>query len=137
MVARRAAAVPRAERDARQRAGLGRPPRRGEHRYGLAGRGAVLLLGLVSVAISTRYLGADLYGRFALALSFVQLFGVLADAGLTTIVVRELAQQPERARRRCRLGARAALGARGRRRGGRRARSRWCCPTRPRCASPC
>jgi O-antigen/teichoic acid export membrane protein len=65
--------------------------------YGLAGRGAVLLLGLVSVAITTRYLGPDRYGRFALALSFVQLFGVLADAGLTTIVVRELAQKPERA----------------------------------------
>jgi O-antigen/teichoic acid export membrane protein len=64
---------------------------------GLAGRGAVLLLGLVSVAITTRYLGPDRYGRFALALSFVQLFGVLADAGLTTIVVRELAQRPERA----------------------------------------
>ena len=64
---------------------------------GLAGRGAVLGLGLISVAITTRYLGPDRYGRFALALSFVQLFGVLADAGLTTIVVRELAQRPERA----------------------------------------
>jgi O-antigen/teichoic acid export membrane protein len=65
--------------------------------FGLAGRVAVLLLGLASIAITTRYLGPDLYGRFALALSFVQLFGVLADAGLTTIVVRELAQKPERA----------------------------------------
>jgi O-antigen/teichoic acid export membrane protein len=65
--------------------------------YGLAGRVAVLGLGLASVAITTRYLGPDLYGRFALALSFVQLFGVLADAGLTTIIVRELAQQPARA----------------------------------------
>ena len=64
---------------------------------GLAGRGAVLLLGLVSIAITTRYLGPDRYGRFALALSFVQLFGVLADAGLTTIIVRELARKPERA----------------------------------------
>jgi O-antigen/teichoic acid export membrane protein len=64
---------------------------------GLAGRVGVLLLGLASIAITTRYLGPDRYGRFALALSFVQLFGVLADAGLTTIVVRELAQKPERA----------------------------------------
>ncbi len=63
---------------------------------GLAGRGAILLLGLVSVAVTTRYLGPGGYGRFSLALSFVQLFGVLADAGLTTIVVRELAQRPER-----------------------------------------
>ena len=65
--------------------------------FGLAGRIAVLLLGLASIAITTRYLGASQYGKFALALSFVQLFGVLADAGLTTIVVRELAQKPERA----------------------------------------
>jgi O-antigen/teichoic acid export membrane protein len=64
---------------------------------GLAGRVAVLLLGLVSIAITTRYLGPDRYGQFALALSFVALFGVLADAGLTTIVVRELVQKPERA----------------------------------------
>ena len=65
--------------------------------FGVAGRVAVLLLGLVSVAITTRYLGPTSTGSFALALSFMQLFGVLADAGLTTIVVRELAQRPERA----------------------------------------
>jgi O-antigen/teichoic acid export membrane protein len=65
--------------------------------FGLAGRVAVLLLGLASVVVTTRYLGPGDYGRFALALSFVQLFGVLADAGLTTIVVRELAARPERA----------------------------------------
>jgi O-antigen/teichoic acid export membrane protein len=64
---------------------------------GVAGRVAVLLLGLASIAITTRYLGPGEYGQFALALSFVQLFGVLADAGLTTIIVRELAQRPERA----------------------------------------
>src|SRR5918998_1272714 len=65
--------------------------------FGLAGRVAVLGLGIASIAITTRYLGPREYGQFALALSFVQLFGVLADAGLTTIVVRELARAPERA----------------------------------------
>ena len=65
--------------------------------FGLGGRFAVLGLGLVSIAITTRYLGTAGYGRFSLALSFVQLFAVVADAGLTTIVVRELAQRPERA----------------------------------------
>ena len=39
------------------------------------------------------------YGQFALALSLIGLFGVLADAGLTTIVVRELAQRPGARRR--------------------------------------
>lgn len=64
---------------------------------GVAGKAAVLALGLVSIAITTRYLGPDGYGRVALALSLTQLFSVLADAGLTTIVIRELAQRPERA----------------------------------------
>jgi O-antigen/teichoic acid export membrane protein len=63
----------------------------------VAGKAAVLALGLVSIAITTRYLGPDGYGRVALALSLTQLFAVLADAGLTTIVIRELAQRPERA----------------------------------------
>jgi O-antigen/teichoic acid export membrane protein len=65
--------------------------------WGIAGRAAVLGLGLVSVALSTRYLGATEYGRLALALSITQLFSVVADAGLTTTAVRELAQRPERA----------------------------------------
>lgn len=64
---------------------------------GLAGRVAVLVLGLASVALTTRYLGAEGYGRLALVLSFTQLFAVVADAGLTTVVVRELAARPERA----------------------------------------
>ena len=64
---------------------------------GVAGKAAVLALGLVSIAITTRYLGPDGYGRVALALSLTQLFAVLADAGLTTIVIRELAQRPQRA----------------------------------------
>lgn len=64
---------------------------------GLVGKAAVLTLGLVSIAITTRYLGPGGYGRVALALSLTQLFAVLADAGLTTTVIRELAQRPERA----------------------------------------
>jgi len=64
---------------------------------GLAGRAAVLALGLISVAVTTRYLGTAGYGRLALALALTQLFGVLADAGLTAVVVRDLARSPERA----------------------------------------
>lgn len=64
---------------------------------GVAGKVAVLALGLVSIAITTRYLGPGGYGQVALAFSLTQLFAVVADAGLTTIVIRELAQRPERA----------------------------------------
>jgi O-antigen/teichoic acid export membrane protein len=65
--------------------------------WGVAGRAAVLGLGVVSVAIGTRYLGPSAYGQLSLAFSITQLFAVVADAGLTTTAVRELAQRPERA----------------------------------------
>jgi O-antigen/teichoic acid export membrane protein len=58
------------------------------------GKAAVLAAGAASIAISTRYLGATGYGGFALALAFVQMLGVLADAGLATVVVREISREP-------------------------------------------
>jgi O-antigen/teichoic acid export membrane protein len=60
-----------------------------------AGKGIILALAAVSIAIITRYLGPTLYGRYALALAYIQLFGVLADVGLFTIVVREISKRPE------------------------------------------
>jgi O-antigen/teichoic acid export membrane protein len=62
----------------------------------LAGKGAVLAIGLVSIAVLTRYLGPDDYGKYTLALMYMQLFGVLADVGIFTTVVREISKQPER-----------------------------------------
>ena len=62
----------------------------------LVGKGAVLAIGLVSIALLTRYLGPDDYGKYTLALMYMQLFGVLADVGLFTTVVREISKAPER-----------------------------------------
>jgi O-antigen/teichoic acid export membrane protein len=62
----------------------------------VAGKGAVLAIGLVSIAVITRYLGPDDYGRYTLALTYMQLFAVLADVGLFTIVVRDISRSPER-----------------------------------------
>jgi O-antigen/teichoic acid export membrane protein len=62
----------------------------------LAGKAAVMAIGLASVAVTTRYLGASAYGKLALALAFVQTFGLLADVGLLTVAVRELSRTPER-----------------------------------------
>jgi O-antigen/teichoic acid export membrane protein len=64
--------------------------------FQLAGKAAVLAIAAASIVVLTRYLGPSDYGRYALALSFMQLFGVLADAGVTTIVVRELSREPRR-----------------------------------------
>jgi O-antigen/teichoic acid export membrane protein len=62
----------------------------------LAGKGLVLAMGVVSLAVLTRYLGPDDYGKYTLALMYMQLFGVLADVGLFTTVVREISKAPER-----------------------------------------
>ncbi|MGH2763059.1 MAG: flippase [Thermoleophilaceae bacterium] len=63
----------------------------------LAGKAAVLAIAAGSIVVLTRYLGPGDYGRYVLALTFVQLVGVLADAGLATIVVREASRDPARA----------------------------------------
>jgi len=62
----------------------------------LAGKAAVMAIGLASVAVTTRYLGVDSYGKLALAFVFVQTFGLLADVGLLTVAVREMSRTPER-----------------------------------------
>ena len=54
----------------------------------------VLAIGLVSIAVLTRYLGPDDYGKYTLALMYMQLFGVLADVGIFTTVVREISKHP-------------------------------------------
>ena len=61
----------------------------------MAGKGAVLLMAAASIAVLTRYLGPGDYGRFTLALMYVQLFGVLADVGLFMTVVRDISKRPE------------------------------------------
>jgi O-antigen/teichoic acid export membrane protein len=58
------------------------------------GKAVVLAIGLASVVITTRYLGASDYGKVALAFAFIQMIGVLADVGLLTVVVREISRDP-------------------------------------------
>jgi O-antigen/teichoic acid export membrane protein len=63
------------------------------------GKAAVLAIGALSVAVTTRYLGASGYGQLALALALVQMFGLLADLGLLTVVVREISRDPAQTER--------------------------------------
>jgi O-antigen/teichoic acid export membrane protein len=62
----------------------------------VAGRGVTLAVGAVSIVVLTRYLGAEDYGRYTFALMYMQLFGVLADVGLYTTVVRDISSDPSR-----------------------------------------
>ena len=58
------------------------------------GKALVLGIGLASVVVTTRYLGAADYGKVALAFATIQMLGVLADVGLLTVVVREISRDP-------------------------------------------
>ncbi len=60
-----------------------------------AGRVAAAGLGVVSVGISSRYLGLGGYGQLATAVAFAALVGLVADIGVWNIGVREIAKRPE------------------------------------------
>ena len=64
--------------------------------------GAQLILavgGLISVAVTTRYLDLRHYGALITALVFVSLFTIVTDFGITTIGGREIAKAPHHRRR--------------------------------------
>jgi O-antigen/teichoic acid export membrane protein len=56
-------------------------------------------IGIVTVGITTRYLGLDLYGQLTTITIFLSLFTTLTDVGTNNIAIRELAQKPEDAAR--------------------------------------
>jgi len=49
------------------------------------------LLGVITVAIMARYLGAAGYGQYSIIMAFLQFFGILIDLGLAVTVVRLIA----------------------------------------------
>lgn len=53
-----------------------------------AGRALALILGLISLAIMARYLGREGYGNFTTVIVFVQFFGIIADLGLSVILLQ-------------------------------------------------
>jgi O-antigen/teichoic acid export membrane protein len=61
-----------------------------------AGRVCVLAAGVVTIGLSSRYLGVSGFGSLTIATVFVALFAGLTDFGLYTIAAREMAKTPER-----------------------------------------
>ena len=59
-----------------------------------AGRVLVMILGLVSVALTSRYLGQEAYGDLTTIVVYVSFFAALADLGLSSIAVREMSGAP-------------------------------------------
>jgi len=53
-------------------------------------------LGVIMIAVLTRYLGQEGFGKYATALAFMQFFAVLIDMGLYLVCLREISAHPEK-----------------------------------------
>ncbi len=53
-------------------------------------------LGLVAIAIMTRYLGAEGFGQYTTIIAYLQFFGLLADMGLTLVTSQLLSKYPNK-----------------------------------------
>lgn len=58
----------------------------------LGGKFVSLLIGLVVVAIMTRYLGQEGFGYYTTVIAFLQFFGIMVDFGLTLTTVQMISQ---------------------------------------------
>ncbi len=63
----------------------------------LGGKILTTLIAVFTLGILTRYLGSSGYGAYTTIFAFLGLFGILADLGLFSIAVREMAKNPEKA----------------------------------------
>lgn len=62
----------------------------------IAGKVVSTVIGLIVIGLLTRSLGTDRFGHYTTALAYVQVFGVLVDMGLYIVLVKKLAEEPER-----------------------------------------
>ncbi len=59
----------------------------------IASRAIITVIGVVTVGIMTRYLGAAGYGQFTIALSFLSIFAVIVDFGLTLTTTQMISEK--------------------------------------------
>ncbi len=56
----------------------------------LGAKGLGIIIGIITIAIMTRYLGTAGFGNYATALAWLQFFGILVDFGLYLVLLSEL-----------------------------------------------
>jgi O-antigen/teichoic acid export membrane protein len=61
-----------------------------------SGRVVTMALGLGTVAVLMRHLGPSGFGEYTTVLTYLWFCSVIADAGLTTLLVREISREPAR-----------------------------------------
>ena len=62
----------------------------------LIGKGFVVVMGIIVIKMVTNYLGKTGYGEYTTAFEFLAFFGIVADLGLYTIGVREMAKDEKK-----------------------------------------
>jgi len=62
----------------------------------LTGRIVTKIISLFTVTFLFRYLGAELYGKYAFAFAYISFFTIISDLGLHNILVRETSQLQEK-----------------------------------------
>ncbi|MCX6800182.1 MAG: oligosaccharide flippase family protein [Candidatus Falkowbacteria bacterium] len=50
-------------------------------------------LGLITMALITRHLGIEEFGRYTIIITILSFFGILADLGLTLVTVQMISQK--------------------------------------------
>ena len=69
----------------------------------ILGKAAALVISMATFSLMTRYLGPTAYGRYNIVINLVGMAAIIAELGLGTIAIRELAAKrvgPERIYRR-------------------------------------
>jgi O-antigen/teichoic acid export membrane protein len=65
----------------------------------ILGKGMNLAVSMGTFALITRYLGPALYGRYNVVINAAGIVAIVAELGLTTIAVREIAAKPDQVNR--------------------------------------
>lgn len=60
--------------------------------YQAVGKVLATILGVLAIALMTRYLGQAGFGQYSTIIAFLQFFGIMVDMGLTLITVQMIAQ---------------------------------------------
>lgn len=62
----------------------------------IIGKAVIAIMGVVIIKVITNYLGTNGYGEYTTAFDYLALFTIMADLGLYTIGIREMAKENEK-----------------------------------------
>jgi len=60
--------------------------------YQIIGKGLSTVLGILAVALMTRYLGQEGFGHYVTVIAYLQFFGIIVDLGLYIILLKKISQ---------------------------------------------